>query len=111
MKVNEVYAQTRLDQIGTSGAASRPERASVGATGEERVGSQKLGGNQADQVDLSSAGREVQHYLEVARQIPEVRQDKVQEIKSQYDSGNYRVEPMQLAETIVSKGDNIDFLL
>lgn len=111
MKVNEVYAQARLDQIGTSGAASRPERANAGAAGEERVGPQQTGGNQADQVDLSPEGREVQRYLEVARQIPEVRQDVVQEIKNRYDSGNYRVEPKKLAETIVTKGDSIDILL
>ena len=58
---------------------------------------------------MSSTGRDVQLFLDAARQLPDVRTDKVQEIKNKYDSGNYSADPKQLAEKIVSKGDYIDF--
>lgn len=113
MKVPEIY-QTKIEHVGISGSAPRLEQAGVGSAGNDRgTVPEAVGTSQSDQVNLSSAGREMQQYLEAARQVPDVRADKVQEIKQLFESGNYRVDAYQLAEKMVKgdvKGDNLNIV-
>ncbi len=110
MKVNEIYTTTRLDQIGTSGSTTRLDQTAVAAAGGNRVLEQDAGSSQSDQVNLSATSREMKQYLNIASQIPDVRLDKVQEIKRQMDEGTYRVDAQQLAGTIMSKGDLLNLV-
>jgi negative regulator of flagellin synthesis FlgM len=68
-------------------------------------------GRRSDQVQVSSIGREVQHYLEIARGIPDVREDRVEALQKRLQSGQYQVDPQRLAKKIVEEGSLGDFLL
>jgi negative regulator of flagellin synthesis FlgM len=103
MKINEFYpgieksGQKKLDQ-----ADRRPAQ---GADQADQVG------RRSDQVQVSSIGREVQYYLEIARGIPDVREDRVEALQKKFQSGRYQVDPQRLARKIVEQGDLGDFLL
>ncbi|MBD3182244.1 flagellar biosynthesis anti-sigma factor FlgM [Candidatus Poribacteria bacterium] len=44
-----------------------------------------------DEIVLSSRAAEVRKFQEIVRNLPDIRQDKVDEVKSQIDSGQYQV--------------------
>lgn len=52
---------------------------------------------QADRVEISSTAKEMQQLA----QLPDERQAKVEELKSQVQSGNYKVDPQQVAKSLV----------
>ncbi|HQL00892.1 MAG TPA: flagellar biosynthesis anti-sigma factor FlgM [Smithellaceae bacterium] len=56
-----------------------------------------------EKVDLSTRAREIQQAkVEIAR-LPDVREEKVQEIKSQVDNGTYNVSGEQIANKMVGE--------
>ncbi len=56
-----------------------------------------------EKVDLSTMAREIQQAkVEIAR-LPDVREEKVQEIKSQVDNGTYNVSGEQIANKMVGE--------
>jgi negative regulator of flagellin synthesis FlgM len=110
MKVNEIYTTTRLDQVGTSGSTTRLDQAGTAVASGDKILGQDTGSSQSDQVKLSNTSREMKQYLNIANQIPDVRLDKVQEIKRQLEEGTYHVDAQQLAGTIMSKGDLLNFV-
>jgi len=60
-----------------------------------------------DKVRISDRSREIAHAQEVVRSTPEVRSDKVAELKAKIASGAYQVDASQVAEAIL-KGSLTD---
>jgi negative regulator of flagellin synthesis FlgM len=50
---------------------------------------------------LSKEGRDFQIALSALSKVPDIRQEKVQEIKEKLQSGNYNVSAQELADKIV----------
>ena len=53
-----------------------------------------------DQVQISSAGRDFQIAKQAVAEASDIREDKVAEVKSQIDSGNYNVDTEDFASVL-----------
>jgi negative regulator of flagellin synthesis FlgM len=54
-----------------------------------------------DKVRISDRSREIAHAQEVVKSTPEVRSDKVAELKAKIASGTYQVNASQVAEAML----------
>ena len=66
---------------------------------------QKVGGS-ADQdtiVNLSQASKEAQKIREIIASEPDVREDKVAELKERIESGRYTIDHAQVADKLVNE--------
>ena len=71
-----------------------------------KSGSEKLpGGNAApgEKVDLSTTAREIQTARGEVDKLPDVRDEKVQELRAQIEQGTYSVSAEDIAEKIVAE--------
>ncbi|HEX2999136.1 MAG TPA: flagellar biosynthesis anti-sigma factor FlgM [Armatimonadota bacterium] len=60
---------------------------------------------QEDAVTLSPRAKEVQKVKQYLAAQPDVREDKVAEIRARLESGEYQVSAQELAERILQSGD------
>lgn len=58
-----------------------------------------------DEVEISSFGRAYQSARQAVSSAPDVREDKIAEIKERIDNGTYEVSGEKFAEKILSKYD------
>ncbi|MPL97848.1 hypothetical protein SDC9_44043 [bioreactor metagenome] len=56
-----------------------------------------------DEVILSSEAKEFGQLLQSIKKLPDVREDKVNEISKKLDSGNYTIEAKDIAEQMISR--------
>ena len=56
----------------------------------------------SDQVSISNETKEIQNIKETLENKPEIRQEKVDQIKNQIQNGNYQVDSQKIAEKIIS---------
>lgn len=56
-----------------------------------------------EEVNLSTKARDIQQLRDAVSQIPDVREDKVRELKDQVDRGAYDVNGQKIAEKMVSE--------
>ena len=54
-----------------------------------------------DRVELSAEATAVRRFTELARQLPDVRADRVEEIRQRLAGGEYRVDPHAVAERML----------
>jgi negative regulator of flagellin synthesis FlgM len=55
-----------------------------------------------DKVEISSFGRELQIAKQAVKESPDIRQDKVNDLKNQINNGTYNVSPESFANKILS---------
>ena len=55
----------------------------------------------SDRLELSVKSREIAHFQDLIRSTPDVRESRVQEVRSQIGSGTYNVKAEKIAEKIV----------
>jgi negative regulator of flagellin synthesis FlgM len=79
--------------------AAQGVKASKAVKGTDSV--QPTGG--ADAVSVSSMGQEIQKALQAMSGIPEVRADRVAELKAQIDGGNYNVSGRDIADSMLRR--------
>ena len=67
--------------------------------------SPKVGGNAApeEKVNLSTKARDIQQLRDAVSQLPDVREDKIRELKDQVDKGAYDANGQKIAEKMVSE--------
>lgn len=56
-----------------------------------------------ERVDLSSKAKDIQKIKQILEQTPEVREEKVQELKRQIESGNYAINPGRIADRMLGE--------
>ncbi len=66
-------------------------------TKQENVASRK------DEYKVSNQARDYQSVMKALRSVPDIRQDKVNEISKKIESGNYKVEARDISEKIVQQ--------
>lgn len=57
--------------------------------------------SKADKIELSREAKDFQVALQAYRELPEIRESKVEEIKSKIAAGTYSVDAEQVADKIV----------
>lgn len=55
----------------------------------------------AEKVDISTLAKDIQKAKAVIAETPDVREERVQELKAQVDKGTYRVDSEKLAQAMV----------
>ena len=89
IRIKSKTVQDRVDVGGKKAAAQNPE-----PTGQVSEG---------EQIALSAKAKGIQKALETVQASPDIRSEKVAEIKSQIASNNYRVDSGALAEKILQE--------
>lgn len=56
-----------------------------------------------DELKLSNAAQDFQTVLNAAKDVPEIRQEKVNEIKTQVESGEYKVDAKKIAAKMMAE--------
>ena len=56
-----------------------------------------------ERVDLSNKAKDIQKIKQVLEQTPEVREEKVQELKRQIESGSYVINPDTIADKMLGE--------
>jgi negative regulator of flagellin synthesis FlgM len=78
------------------------DRAKVG---DKKAVTQSGGGasstSGSEQIAISSKAKDIQKATEVANAAPDIRTEKVAQIKAKIEGGNYRVSSEQLAEKVL----------
>jgi negative regulator of flagellin synthesis FlgM len=76
-------------------------------------GQQPLSGltAQSDKVDLSDRAREVQQAAQMLKEMPDVREDKVQQVKMAVDNGTYNVIGTRVATHMLRESFENSFIL
>lgn len=54
-----------------------------------------------DKIEISQMGKDFQIAMEAFKNLPEVREEKINELKSQIENGTYTVDKNKLANSIV----------
>ncbi len=63
-----------------------------------------------DRIELSVRGREIQHFDSLIRSTPDIREAKVEEVRSAIENGTYNVKAEKIADKIIG-GSLIDQIL
>lgn len=56
-----------------------------------------------DRVDISERAKEAARLMEEIRSLPDIREQRVEELREAIKSGRYRVDPLKLAEKIMGE--------
>ena len=91
-----IYRQQATATSRAAGAGNTPEAG--GSRGAGRAG------RRADHVELSSQAQEMQRALEAVNDQPEIRADRVTELRAQIADGTYRVDARTIAARLVQEG-------
>lgn len=94
MKINggkppESSDVARLQKAGKNGTIDQ-----TGQTGQSKV---------ADKVDVSGKAREIAEIMGAVKSIPDVRTEKVAEIKGLIEAGKYVVDPVRIAGRMIDE--------
>jgi negative regulator of flagellin synthesis FlgM len=69
----------------------------------ERKDESQSSGNQKDKISLSGRAQEINELKGIIENLPDIRTDKVEEIKKAIDSGTYNFDSMKVAEKILEE--------
>lgn len=61
------------------------------------------GASPEKEINLSTKAKDIQQLRDAVSQLPDVREDKVRELKDQVDSGAYDVNGQKIAEKMMSE--------
>lgn len=56
-----------------------------------------------DRVDISGKGKEIAELMAQINELPDIRTDKVNAIKKTVEAGNYKIDPMKIAEKFLDE--------
>lgn len=79
---------------------------STSKVGNVKNGQNKLTGvkkQTEDVIEISKDSRKIADIANAIKNMPEIRAQKVEELKKVIESGNYTVDPRKLAEKIISE--------
>ncbi len=102
MDIERLSQRPNDPAIGEQVAARRAERSSSDAQPKLDPSSARL---PADTVEISSRSRDLARARQAVESTPDVRADKVAEIKKRIEDGTYSVSPELLAQKLLGESD------
>jgi flagellar biosynthesis anti-sigma factor FlgM len=57
--------------------------------------------SESDRLELSIVGREISHLNELIQSTPDVREEKVEQLRQEIESGTYNVKAEKIAQKII----------
>ncbi len=91
MKVSDIFPQVRSEKVKTDKRV--PEQKNPETTAEPSV--------LPDRIDLSAGSKEIQKVRDILRNTPEVRADRVAELKEKIERNEYDVDPRKIADRML----------
>jgi len=67
----------------------------------ERIQKRGATSSDSDRLELSVRSLEISHIEDLIRSTPDVREDRVNQVRSQIESGTYNVKAEQIADKII----------
>lgn len=98
---NNATIQNRSVQSSEASAASATKRAEKAETPKAAAASQAE--NTSAKAEISGKAREFAKAKEVAGQAPDVREDRIAELKAKIAAGNYKVNAQAIADRMVDE--------
>lgn len=95
-----------IQPLDGNGLPHRPDKVEPGRTA--RRDDAVRGAEAGDRIQLSPEVREIAGLAETARQLPDVREERVEALRRELAAGTYKVEPRQLARAILDAEDELD---
>ncbi len=93
-----------IDRIGNAGGFKRPERPEESQSPTNAPGKTTTRG---DRIELSRTAKQIAGLADRARELPDVRNEKIAEIKQRLDDGTYRAAPRDVARAILRFEDDL----
>ena len=93
MKLTSVFPQIKTDKVQVKKPVAKTEAANSTAKPEAAA---------TDRVNISSGSRDVQKMQEIIQNTPDIRMDKVESLKAQIASGEYNVDPRDVADKMLT---------
>lgn len=69
----------------------------------EKNGDTKKSGRDTDKISLSGRAKEISELKSLIERLPEIRTDRVEELKKAVDTGSYNIDSMKVAERILQE--------
>lgn len=96
MKITDINQKNLFQNVGQAHSAQPAEK-------NQKPGEADSGTRSGDRVEFSARSREMQKIYEILQKTPDVRSEKVAEIKRRIEEGQYRVDSEALAEKIIKE--------
>jgi len=84
------------------GGLDKSDKAKVASTSSEAKNSESSSANSGEKVAVSNLGKEIARISEQVKASPDIRIEKVQELKSQIEEGTYSVSADEIAGSIIN---------
>jgi len=94
----------KIYDVGGKGGPQPAERAGKSAPIRQPASPGSTG---ADRIEISDAALRISRLLEAASALPEIREEKIAELRQALESGTYRVDPRALARAILELEDGL----
>ncbi len=72
-------------------------------TNKVKKATKPSGGSFSDKLEISQKGQDYRVAKQVVSQTPDVREDKVNQIKRQIESGSYNIDMTEVADKVVNR--------
>lgn len=82
ININNIYNENKLNAIKSKNESGEPEAVK-------------------DKIEISAESMGIGKYVDLIKGMPDVRTDKVEEIKNSIDSGNYKISSGELASKML----------
>lgn len=86
--------ETNLNTQRSQGIVGTEERKQVNTPHGQR---------QVDRIDISLRGKEIASIIASVNNLPDLREEKIQTLKEAVNSGTYRIDPIKVAEKMLSE--------
>lgn len=86
--------ETNLNTQRSQGIVGTEERKQVNTLHGQR---------QVDRIDISLRGKEIASIIASVNNLPDLREEKIQTLKEAVNSGTYRIDPIKVAEKMLSE--------
>lgn len=73
-----------------------------GKEAEKKAGAQKTNGEK-DKISLSGQAKEISELKSEIDKLPDIRTERVEEVKKAIDTGNYNIDTLRIAEKILEE--------
>lgn len=96
MKISDIHQKNPLHNVGQSQSPQQAEKSPKSGESEARASFE-------DRVEFSARSKEMQKIYEVLRSTPDVRSERIAELKREIEMGRYHVKSEALAEKMLKE--------
>lgn len=101
MKVNQSGNNGTAAGVSQQKQVDKSSKAAKSSSANSNSGAASASGSESVKTNLSAKGKEMAQAKSVAMQSPDVREEKIAELKKRIAEGRYNVDPQKVADKMV----------